>query len=724
MAEERLGASFSIDVSQLQAGLKTANKMIRESESEFKAAAAGMDDWTKSEDGLTAKLNSLNKIADAQRAKVDALTKSYEAEIKNGLDPASDRAIQLRTQLNNEQAALKKTEADINSNTTALKNLGKESEESGGKMEKLGEIGKKVGQVMAASLAAIGAAAVAAGKKIWDMANEVAEAGNEIDKNSQKIGISAEAYQEWDYVFERAGADVDNLKTGMKTLSGVIADAGNGSASAAQKLNMVGLSLEDLNGKSQEEQLSLVIQKLQQMGPSAERTAAAADLLGKSSVDMAAVLNMSAEETQALIDEAHEYGMVMSNEAVKASANFEDSLTKLKGTVNGVKNNLIGNLLPAFSQVIDGFSDLVAGNEGAGDRISEGVKSLISNVTSMIPQAVSLISSVASAAAESAPEIIRALATGILDAIPQLLPVVGSIAEDLVDVLINDVLPQLVECILRMTPQLISTISSLISRLLTSLGSALPRILDQIISLLPQINDSILAATPQLLEAAITFLMSIIQAIPVIVDRLLSELPQIIDSILSMLLDENNLQMIVDGAISLFMAILDAIPQICKSLLQNLPQIIMSIVSGLIRGIPELIKAGGQLLAGLFKGLLDPQRIWNAVKDLFNGIIGGLKSLFGIHSPSKVMENLIGKNLALGIGEGFDKNIGKVNAEIADALQLGNIGMNVNGINGIGGGKQVVVNQSITYSQSHTRYELYKNRQETAAAVRLALQGV
>ena len=101
------------------------------------------------------------------------------------------------------------------------------------------------------------------------------EAGDEIDKMSQKIGISAESYQKWDYVFQRCGTDVNNLQAGMKTLSGVIADAGSGSASAAKKLAAVGLSIEDLNGKSQDEQLSIVIAALQNMGSGAERTAAA-----------------------------------------------------------------------------------------------------------------------------------------------------------------------------------------------------------------------------------------------------------------------------------------------------------------------------------------------------------------------------------------------------------------------------------------------------------------
>lgn len=89
------------------------------------------------------------------------------------------------------------------------------------------------------------------GKAVWDAANDTASAGDAIDKTSQKIGISAEAYQEWAYVFERSGADVDNLQTGMKKLAGVITDAANGSTSAAEKLSAVGLAIEDLNGLSQ-----------------------------------------------------------------------------------------------------------------------------------------------------------------------------------------------------------------------------------------------------------------------------------------------------------------------------------------------------------------------------------------------------------------------------------------------------------------------------------------
>ena len=120
---KNLGASFSIDVTNLKAGLKTANAMIRESESEFKKAAAGMDDWSKSQEGLEKKIESLNKIQDLQKQKVEALKKEYEKLIKDGMSPTEDKAVKLRTQINNEETAFNKTTSEIKNATTALQNL-------------------------------------------------------------------------------------------------------------------------------------------------------------------------------------------------------------------------------------------------------------------------------------------------------------------------------------------------------------------------------------------------------------------------------------------------------------------------------------------------------------------------------------------------------------------------------------------------------------------------
>lgn len=134
-----LGANFGIDVTNLKAGLKTANALIRESESEFRKAAAGMDDWTKSQEGLEAKITSLNKISDLQRQKVEALKKEYNNLVEDGMDPTSDKAIRLRTNINKEEEALEKTETELIKNKTALQNFGTESDKATTEVKQLAD---------------------------------------------------------------------------------------------------------------------------------------------------------------------------------------------------------------------------------------------------------------------------------------------------------------------------------------------------------------------------------------------------------------------------------------------------------------------------------------------------------------------------------------------------------------------------------------------------------
>lgn len=134
---ETLGASFSIDVTALKAGLSQANRLIRESESEFKAAAAGMDDWSKSQEGLEARIKHLNNTQDIQQKKVSALQSEYDRLIADGLDPTSAAAVKLRTDINKEQEALAKTEKELKAQTEALEALTDETSDSRSASEKL-----------------------------------------------------------------------------------------------------------------------------------------------------------------------------------------------------------------------------------------------------------------------------------------------------------------------------------------------------------------------------------------------------------------------------------------------------------------------------------------------------------------------------------------------------------------------------------------------------------
>ena len=84
---ENVTIKFRADVADLKSGITQANKDIKLANAEFKAAAAGMDDWTKSSDGIKAKLDQLGKTLTAEKTKLSAykeqLDRIKETEQKN-----------------------------------------------------------------------------------------------------------------------------------------------------------------------------------------------------------------------------------------------------------------------------------------------------------------------------------------------------------------------------------------------------------------------------------------------------------------------------------------------------------------------------------------------------------------------------------------------------------------------------------------------------------------
>ena len=420
--------------------------------------------------------------------------------------------------------AADKANTELNEMEKSMTGAGNSAEKSDSKFSKVGKTLANIGKAAAIATGAVVAGSIAAGKKLVDMATDTAAVGDNIDKMSQKIGISAKAYQEWGYVFERNGTDINKLQAGMKTLSSVVTDAASGSKSAAEKLDAVGLSAKELANMSQDDQLNAVVNALQGMESGAGRTAAASDLLGKSATDLGAVLNMTAEETEALKREANEYGMVMSDEAVAASAAFDDSMTKLTGTIGGLKNRLMGELLPGMTSVIDGFSDLVAGNEGASAAIESGFSSIISSVTSMLPQAIEVLTSIASAVMEAAPTIIEALANGLLGAIDTLAPVAA------------ELIGKLVSSILTMLPRIANTAVRLVITLVNSIGQMLPELVPVAVEAIVTIVQGLVENLPMILDAALQLIMGLAEGLLAALPQLIAALPAIITGIVDFLL--------------------------------------------------------------------------------------------------------------------------------------------------------------------------------------------
>lgn len=223
------------------------------------------------------------------------------------------------------------------------------------------------------TLAVIGAGIGAAGTAVFSFANNVSKTADNIDKMSQKLGISAEAYQEWDFILTHCGSSIDGLQSSMKTLANAAADGNDSTTAAFEKL---GLSMDDVASMSQEDLFASVITGLQNMEEGTERTAIAADLLGRSATELGPVFNMTAEETEALRQQVHDLGGVMSDDAVKNGAAFQDSLTDLQTAFSGASNSLAQELIPNITDMMNGITDFVA---------SGGLQAIIDGFIALAP---------------------------------------------------------------------------------------------------------------------------------------------------------------------------------------------------------------------------------------------------------------------------------------------------------------------------------------------------
>lgn len=248
----------------------------------------------------------------------------------------------------------------------ALPAAEKTGQESGSKFSS--SLVKGIG---AGSVAVAGAVAGVSGALI-KTAGDTAAYGDQIDKASQKLGVSSTFYQEWQAVLQHSGTDMDKMSATFKKLATASQDASADQQAAFEKL---GLSMDDVSKMSPEELFTRVISGLQGMEEGTERTSLATTLLGKGAMEMGALLNTSSEDTQAMIDKVHDLGGVMGEDAVKASARYQDSLQDMQTAFDGIKNGVGAKLLPVLADFMDKVADFITNTD-------------LSPLTDMVGQAV------------------------------------------------------------------------------------------------------------------------------------------------------------------------------------------------------------------------------------------------------------------------------------------------------------------------------------------------
>jgi phage-related protein len=601
-----------------KAALSNINQTFKVLGSEMKLVSSEFDKNDKSVGALTARNEVLNKSIDAQKDKVSTL----ESALKNAADSfgESDKRTQSwQIQLNNAKAALNGMERELSDNVKSLDemsdgekdaakqadNLGDEAagtakeadklgdelgktadsaENSGGKFEKLGGILKGVGTACAAAFAAIGAAAVSAGKGLYDIAAEAAAAGDRIDKTSQKLGLSASGFQEWEFVLSHNGASIESLSAGLNKLNNTVDDAANGNDKAAEKFARLGISMDDLKGKSREDIFNMTVAGLQGISDESEKAAIAADLLGKSAVELGPLLNQSAEATAELKRQANDLGIVMSDDAVASAAVFTDSMDNLNRSFGGFKNRIGAEMLPGLTLITDGLTGIIAGTDGAAEQIQQGAAQVVQSVTGVLPQIMDVVMSLIGALAEVAPQIISALVSGIVDNLPTLIPAA-------VDAVVT-----IVQGLIQNLPMLLDAALQLVIGLADGILAAIPQLIAALPALIQALVDFVIGAIPQIIDAGIKLLTSLVSALPEIITAIVEAIPQIIDGLVTAVLE--SIPQLIDAGIALLVSLIQSLPTIITTLVTAIPQIIASLISAIIGSIPQLIQAGIQQRGG------------------------------------------------------------------------------------------------------------------------------
>ena len=232
-----------------------------------------------------------------------------------------------------------------------------------------------------AGFASLVSAAKDLGQRLKGLADDTAAYGDQVDKNSQKMGISAQEYQKWNYVLERNGSSIDVMQKGLKTLSSKLVEG-------SQAFEELGVSTTNADGsfRSTEDVLNDTMAALAGMQDATQRNAIATQLFGgKVAQELAPTLNSGADGIEELKNRADELGLVMSDEGVAASAQYQDAMTDLDETISGIKNSIGSSLLPVVTdlvrlvtdQVIPAIKDFTEQNEWLAPVIAGLVTGLI-----------------------------------------------------------------------------------------------------------------------------------------------------------------------------------------------------------------------------------------------------------------------------------------------------------------------------------------------------------
>ena len=671
--------------------LKTITDNLTVLSSEMKVVTEQYGRNDTSTEKLAKQNDVLSKRLDEQNKKLSEAKKMLE-EAKNSTDSNAQTVAKWQNEVNKAQAEVNKTTREIKDNTAqikkneeALDNAGNElqdfrrgEDEAGQSAVKLGDLIKAniTSQAIIGGIKALGSAMVGIAKGAVELAKQSIAGFAEYE---QLIGgvetlfkeSSGTVEQYANNAYKTAGLSANEYMSTVTAFSASLLSSLNGDTAESAKVadmaitdmadnaNKMGTDISSIQnayqGFAKQQYTMLDNLKLGYGGTKGEMERLLQDATAISGVEYD--INNLSDVYNAIHVIQGELG-ITGTTAKEASTTIAGSTASMKSAwqnlLTGMSDDnadfglLISNFVDSILTVGDNLLPRIQiAIQGMGELVSGLVSTLVPEIVNIIPPLIE----------STLPTLLTAVETAIISIIAVLPQITQSI---------SDLLPQILTAIVGMLPLIIDAGITIILSLVQGIVASIPTLIPAIVQAVITIVENLIGNIDMIIDAGIQLLTGLMDGLILAIPILLDAIPVIIEKLLTAII--NNLPKIISAGINLLSKLQQGMIQAIPQLIQAIPQIIVSIVKALIQGIPQLIEAGGQMLAGLFKGLLNPQAIWNAVKGLFNGIVGGIKSLFGIHSPSKVFEDEIGKNLALGIGNGFEDTMAGVTDQMANAV--------------------------------------------------------
>ena len=494
-----------------------------------------------------------------------------------------------------------------------------------------------------------------------------------------KIALDRSEYEKGlEDASEKTSSFSDKLKTGLATAAKVGAAAIGAASTAIVALGKIGL---DYNSQMEQYTTNFTtmlgsqeaaVQKVEELKKFAASTPLSMDDLAKGTQTLLA-FGVESENSTGILRQLGDIALGDADKMQRLSTAFGKATAAGKVTGDTVQ------------QMIDaGWNPLIQISQAAGETMEETQRRMSAGAISVeelqaAMEAVTTGTGQFAGGMEAASHTTQGLISTLQDNARAL---VGEVFQPISDGLLGQVLPGAIEAISGLTTAFRENgISGMIEAAGGIVGSAIGEFTN---------------ALPQFVNTAVEIVKSLVTGIkgnlPLIAEGAVTTVETLADGIIDMLPD------IIETGLKLIVALANSLITHLPQLIVKIPEIITAIVNGFSNGMPDIIEIGKNIVSGLWDGI-ESMASWisDKVSGFVGGIVDGVKGVLGIHSPSRVFAG-IGENMALGLGEGWNDEYGRISKNIKSGLEFGTASVDFSS-SGLGVSSAGIIN-SMGYGRS------------------------